>query len=173
MAVETKTVPSHEAIPLCELPEGCIANTLSLTSPRDACRLSLVGSRFRSAALSDDVWNRFLPADYLDVLGRSSEGVTLLSSPISRKELYLHLCDHPILIDAGTKVNCFARDIIFGFKICDRFLDDFFFLLEMGDWGCGDLISPIQFRRFNIGLGDLLVKFLIFSGNFKDLTFLL
>lgn len=31
------------------LPEGCIANTISLTPPRDACRLSPVASNVRSA----------------------------------------------------------------------------------------------------------------------------
>ncbi|KAL3523400.1 hypothetical protein ACH5RR_016234 [Cinchona calisaya] len=90
-------------IDLYELPEGCIANALSLTSPRDACRLSLVASTFRSAAQSDDVWERFLPPDYRDVLGRSAEGIKLLRSSMSKKELYVRLCDEPILIDNGTK----------------------------------------------------------------------
>ncbi|OIT39799.1 PREDICTED: F-box protein PP2-B10-like [Nicotiana attenuata] len=85
-----------------ELPEGCIANALSLTSPKDACRLSLVDSTFRSAAESDAVWERFLPPDYGDIISRSINGPDSL--PVaSKKELYLHLCDHPILIDGGTK----------------------------------------------------------------------
>ncbi|MCD9638068.1 hypothetical protein HAX54_021773 [Datura stramonium] len=85
-----------------ELPEGCIANALSLTSPKDACRLSLVASTFRSAAESDVVWERFLPPDYYDIISRSIGGPGLL--PVgSKKELYLHLCDYPILIDGGTK----------------------------------------------------------------------
>ncbi|KAI5648892.1 hypothetical protein M9H77_34897 [Catharanthus roseus] len=88
---------------LYALPEGCIANALSLTSPKDACRLSLVASTFRSAAQSDAVWDRFLPADYQDILARSKEGLELLRSLESKKQLYLHLCDHPILIDDATK----------------------------------------------------------------------
>ncbi|KAJ4957167.1 hypothetical protein NE237_013950 [Protea cynaroides] len=45
------------------LPEGCISNILSLTSPSDACRSSVVSSVFRSAADSNSVWERFLPSD--------------------------------------------------------------------------------------------------------------
>ncbi|KAJ8558462.1 hypothetical protein K7X08_005228 [Anisodus acutangulus] len=85
-----------------ELPEGCIANALSLTSPKDACRLSLVASTFRSAAESDAVWERFLPPDYYDIICRSIDGPDSLEVG-SKKELYLHLCDHPILVDGGTK----------------------------------------------------------------------
>ncbi|KAM3359689.1 F-box protein PP2-B10 [Capsicum galapagoense] len=85
-----------------ELPEGCIANALSLTSPKDACRLSLVASTFRSAAESDAVWERFLPPDYYDIISWSIGGPDTLHFR-SKKDLYLHLCDHPILIDAGTK----------------------------------------------------------------------
>ncbi|KAL2469190.1 F-box protein PP2-B10 [Forsythia ovata] len=40
------------------LPEGFIADALSLTSPKDACRLSSVTSTFRSAAEYDTVWER-------------------------------------------------------------------------------------------------------------------
>ncbi|CDP04245.1 unnamed protein product [Coffea canephora] len=85
------------------LPEGCIAYTLSLTSPRDACRLSSVSSTFCSAAQSDDVWESFLPPDYRDILSRSEQGIQLLPLYTSKKQLYLHLCDNPILIDNGTK----------------------------------------------------------------------
>ncbi|CAN4106367.1 unnamed protein product [Withania somnifera] len=85
-----------------ELPEGCIAKALSLTSPKDACRLSLVASTFRSAAESDAVWERFLPPDYYEIICRSIGGPDSLAFG-SKKELYLHLSDHPILIDGGTK----------------------------------------------------------------------
>ncbi|XP_071922130.1 putative F-box protein PP2-B12 [Coffea arabica] len=102
MAVEMKN-ESNGGIDLYALPEGCIAIALSLTSPRDACRLSLVASTFRSAALCDEVWERFFPADYRDVLCRSAEGIELLRSAISMKQLYLHLCDKPVLIDGGSK----------------------------------------------------------------------
>ncbi|KAJ4955863.1 hypothetical protein NE237_012646 [Protea cynaroides] len=83
------------------LPEGCISNILSLTSPPDACRSSVVSSVFRSAADSDSVWERFLPSDIQQILCSSVP----LSLPTfsSKKELFLHLCDNPLLIDNGTK----------------------------------------------------------------------
>ncbi|KAG8363800.1 hypothetical protein BUALT_Bualt19G0060000 [Buddleja alternifolia] len=86
------------------LPEDCIANVLSLTSPKDACRLSLVTSTFCSASRSDTVWDRFLPSDYLDIISRSIDGRdSLLARFRCKKDLYLYLCDHPIVIDAGRK----------------------------------------------------------------------
>ncbi|CAL5363103.1 unnamed protein product [Camellia sinensis] len=83
------------------LPEGCIANVLSLTSPGDACRLSLVASLFRSAAESDGVWETFLPSDYVDIIGRAVDPTP--SSPWSKKQLYLWLSDNSLIIDNGTK----------------------------------------------------------------------
>ncbi|KAL6560547.1 hypothetical protein OROGR_004106 [Orobanche gracilis] len=86
------------------LSEDCIANALSLTSPKDACRLSAVTSTFLSASQSDTVWDRFLPSDYRDIISRSIDGgESLFAKFHSKKDLYLHLCDHPILIDAGSK----------------------------------------------------------------------
>lgn len=82
------------------LPEGCIANILSFTTPRDACVLSLVSSSFRSAAQSDVVWERFLPSDLHAIVSQTSKPL----SYSSKKELYLHLCHNPLLIDAGQKV---------------------------------------------------------------------
>ncbi|KAL2325287.1 hypothetical protein Fmac_024345 [Flemingia macrophylla] len=46
------------------LPEGCVATILAHTTPKDACRLSLVSKIFRSAAESDAAWERFLPPNY-------------------------------------------------------------------------------------------------------------
>ena len=80
------------------LPEGCIANVLSLTTPRDACRSSLVSSSFRSASESDVVWERFLPIET-----ENMEAIVSLSFS-SKKQLFLHLCDHPLLIDDGKMV---------------------------------------------------------------------
>ncbi|KAL8553780.1 hypothetical protein ACS0TY_002170 [Phlomoides rotata] len=83
------------------LPEDCIATALSLTSPKDACRLSVVASTFRSASQSDAVWSRFLPSD---IISRAADGDSLLYKFHSKKkDLYLQLCDHPILIDEGLK----------------------------------------------------------------------
>ncbi|XP_059628698.1 F-box protein PP2-B11-like [Cornus florida] len=98
MATET----SRNRCPVTDinvLPENCIANFLSLTSPPETCRLSLVASTFRSAAESDSVWERFLPSDYQDMIARASEPPVFAS----KKELYLSLSDHPLIIDDGTK----------------------------------------------------------------------
>jgi hypothetical protein len=53
------------------LPEGCIANVLSFTSPLAACRLSIVSPLFRSAAETDALWERFLPRDHQSILSES------------------------------------------------------------------------------------------------------
>ncbi|GKV46128.1 hypothetical protein SLEP1_g53135 [Rubroshorea leprosula] len=94
------------------LPTGCLADIISLTSPLDACRLSLVSPFFYSFASSDDVWAKFLPADYQNLVPASR-----FVSPL--KGLYLSLCDHPVLIDDGKKVNLYIRSptslLIFSF----------------------------------------------------------
>ncbi|XP_044481110.1 putative F-box protein PP2-B12 [Mangifera indica] len=103
------------------LPEGCIAAIISCTTPRDACRLSLVSSIFKSAAESDVVWERFLPREYQSIISKSSHCPSCSSSPSFllglplKKELFLSLCDHPILIDDGKK--SFSLDKQSG-KIC-------------------------------------------------------
>ncbi|CAH9051977.1 unnamed protein product [Cuscuta europaea] len=84
------------------LPEDCISNALSLTTPEDACRLSLTAPTFHSAAISDAVWERFLPPDYRDIISRSNNAAGLLSSG-SMKDLFIRLCDNPVLIDNDTK----------------------------------------------------------------------
>ncbi|KAF8369753.1 hypothetical protein HHK36_032223 [Tetracentron sinense] len=83
------------------LPDECISNIISrtLTSPGDACRSSLVSSIFKSIADSDLVWEKFLPSDLKEIISRSVS--TVVSS--SKKELFLRLCNHPILIDDGKK----------------------------------------------------------------------
>lgn len=53
-----------ECLDMNVLPESCVAVILSLTSPADACKSSLVSSTFQSASESDSVWERFLPSDY-------------------------------------------------------------------------------------------------------------
>ncbi|KAL3812366.1 hypothetical protein ACJIZ3_013634 [Penstemon smallii] len=86
-----------ETSPFTLLPEGCIANILSFTSPKDACRFEAVSFGFKSAADSDTVWERFLPPDYQNILARSSSPVTYSS----KKELFFLLCDSPLLLDEG------------------------------------------------------------------------
>ncbi|KAK1581228.1 hypothetical protein Q3G72_004144 [Acer saccharum] len=80
------------------LPEDCFAHILSFTSPSDACRLSLVSSMARSAADSDNVWEKFLPSDYQEILSRLVWKVVYSS----KKDLFFRLC-YPHLIDGGRK----------------------------------------------------------------------
>lgn len=82
------------------LPVDCVSTILSLTSPLDVCRSSLVSTSFQSAADSDVVWESFLPSDYSNIVSR-------IIAPLkfsSKKELFLRLCN-PIFIDDGTKVE--------------------------------------------------------------------
>lgn len=89
-----------------DLPEDCIVNPLSLTTPGDACCLSMVATSFRDAAKSDAVWERLLPHDYKQIISRL---VDKSSSPLrmihSKKDLFMYLCDHKTLIDGGLKVK--------------------------------------------------------------------
>ncbi|PRQ41760.1 putative phloem protein [Rosa chinensis] len=84
---------------LHQLPEGCIAKIVSLTTPEDACRLSLLCKIFKSAAESDAVWDKFLPPETPTILSQSGESGLLAAS--SKKELYLALCNKPVLINDG------------------------------------------------------------------------
>ncbi|XP_039155469.1 F-box protein PP2-B11-like [Eucalyptus grandis] len=72
-----------------KLPDDVISQIISLTTPRDACRVSSVSTSFRSIADSDQVWLKFLPPDH-DKL--------VLPQVSPKKSLYLHLCDHPVPI---------------------------------------------------------------------------
>ncbi|KAM7466113.1 hypothetical protein LguiB_013675 [Lonicera macranthoides] len=86
-----------EAANILKLPEGCISEILSLTSPRDASSSSAISSVFKSAADSDAVWHRFLPSDYLEILARS-DSLLVYST---KKQLYFLLCDSLVLLDGG------------------------------------------------------------------------
>ncbi|XVF56476.1 hypothetical protein PTKIN_Ptkin06aG0124100 [Pterospermum kingtungense] len=85
------------SLDLNALPQDCIATILSLTSPRDACRLSLVSTLFKSASDSDALWETFLPSQYHSVIPSSSLSFS------SKKHLYLILSQNPLLIDGGRK----------------------------------------------------------------------
>ncbi|PKA53390.1 F-box protein PP2-B10 [Apostasia shenzhenica] len=87
------------------LPEECLSLIISLTSPRDSCRSAAVSAAFRSSALSDAVWHRFLPPDLISILSRSRDPPSFAS----KKELYLRLCDRPILIDGGRRFEEIAE----------------------------------------------------------------
>ncbi|KAK8568883.1 hypothetical protein V6N13_106764 [Hibiscus sabdariffa] len=87
---------------LSDLPQDCIEAIISCTSPRDACRLSLVSTAFKPASESDAVWDSFLPSEY-----RASIP-SLICCP-SKKQLYLSLCENPLLIDGGRKSLQFEK----------------------------------------------------------------
>ncbi|PIA63121.1 hypothetical protein AQUCO_00200860v1 [Aquilegia coerulea] len=76
-----------------------------MTSPRDACRLSLISKDFKSAADSDTVWEKFLPHEtneiILSQLQSESDESALINDVKSKKELYFTLCQNPILIEDG------------------------------------------------------------------------
>ncbi|MBA0801156.1 hypothetical protein Gohar_011539 [Gossypium harknessii] len=82
------------------LPEECLCLIISLTSPEDACRSAMISHAFRSVANRDEVWEKFLPSDYRSIISGSSSS-SLLS--LGKKDVYFHLCFHPILIQNGTK----------------------------------------------------------------------
>ncbi|XP_010425001.1 PREDICTED: putative F-box protein PP2-B6 [Camelina sativa] len=79
------------------LPEDCISNIISFTSPRDACISASVSKTFESAVKSESVWEKFLPVDYESLVPPPSRVFS------SKKELYFALCDH-FLIEDGRKV---------------------------------------------------------------------
>ncbi|KAG6731288.1 hypothetical protein I3842_01G122100 [Carya illinoinensis] len=73
-----------------KLPEECIADIISKTSPPDASRMSLVSRTFSSVAASNLVWEAFLPPDHQQIISES-------------KDLYFSLCDNPILVGTGNR----------------------------------------------------------------------
>ena len=85
------------------LPEGCILDILSLTSPRDACRSSVISKEFKSVADSDALWDRFLPSDHREILSRAVAEPPVVFS--TKKQLYFRLAHSHILIDGGNLVT--------------------------------------------------------------------
>lgn len=97
-------IDESEIMKLDLLPEDCIVQVLSFTSPHDACHASLVSTMVRDAAISDLLWEKFLPSDYRQIISR----LVLPINFASKKELFLKLFS-PLLIDGGRKVcTCFA-----------------------------------------------------------------
>ncbi|CAN1326346.1 F-box protein At2g02240 [Linum perenne] len=97
------------------LPEDCLAEILSYTGPVQSCKLATVSPSFSSASQSSAVWDKFLPPDCCRILsGISSDNVrdSLLQGP--KKQLYLTLCQTPVLIDDGRK--SFSLDKLTGKK---------------------------------------------------------
>ncbi|KAG4390338.1 hypothetical protein GLYMA_06G271066v4 [Glycine max] len=88
------------------LPEECVATIISLTSPKDACQLSLVSPSFKEIADSDAVWANFLPSDCEDIIDQSSTPTLNL---LSKKQIYAHLCDYHVLFDNGNMTLSLAK----------------------------------------------------------------
>lgn len=84
------------------LPADCIANIISLTSPKDACRSSCVCSFFKAAQESDDVWERFLPSDYEDIMAQSSH--PSLPTSLTKRQIFFHLFHHTVFLNNGQMV---------------------------------------------------------------------
>ncbi|XP_009780353.1 F-box protein At2g02240 [Nicotiana tabacum] len=79
------------------LPEGCVSDIISFSSPKDAAISSAISRGFKSASESDTIWEKFLPSDFQHIISKSDS--QLLFS--SKKVLYFCLCDSPLLIDGG------------------------------------------------------------------------
>ncbi|KAM3682962.1 hypothetical protein ACJW31_12G110200 [Castanea mollissima] len=101
-----------------ELPEECMREIVSRLNPKEWCRGCAVSQKFREACESDENWVRFLPPDWLAILSRSSAHLHFTSF----KQLYLHLSDNPILIDANSMVLSFFFYNSFTFELSISFV---------------------------------------------------
>ncbi|XP_071940705.1 putative F-box protein PP2-B12 [Coffea arabica] len=90
-------IDNGKSSPFQFLPEGCVSNIISLTSPQDACGASVISVGFKSASESDTVWEKFLPSDYKEIISNSVSPLNYAT----KKHLYFHLCHSPILINNG------------------------------------------------------------------------
>ena len=81
------------------LPADVLTSVMSraATGPRAACIAAMVSPAFRSAADSDTVWSRFLPADLAPLVYPSPP-------PRSKKELFLRLSGTHVLLEDGLTV---------------------------------------------------------------------
>ncbi|KAI3893777.1 hypothetical protein MKW92_048061 [Papaver armeniacum] len=105
------------------LPEGCISAILSLTTPADVCRSSLVSTLFKSAADSDALWEKFLPANYQEIISRASNPISSAAAP-SKKELYYRLSDDPLLIDDGNIIQLLSPNTFYVAYLVLKLRDD-------------------------------------------------
>ncbi|CAL1403301.1 unnamed protein product [Linum trigynum] len=74
-----------------------------MSSPSsESCCLVVVTATFWFASLSDIVWDRISPPDYLSILSRATNDDKGFNSDLaSNKDLFLRLCQHP-----GNMVRC-------------------------------------------------------------------
>ncbi|WMV51473.1 hypothetical protein MTR67_044858 [Solanum verrucosum] len=79
------------------LSEGCKFEIISKTTPVDAVRSIILSKVFKFVAESDEIWRRFLPHDYQEIIDRSKFPLVCNT----KKELFFRLCDSPILLYGG------------------------------------------------------------------------
>ncbi|KAL9992838.1 putative F-box domain-containing protein [Helianthus debilis subsp. tardiflorus] len=100
---------------ITDLPEGCVTDILSITSPRDTCRAASISKAFNSAANSDAVWDRFLTPDYREIISRAVSPVVFES----KKQLYHRLSESYIILDHGyLVVDLAGLELSFELSIC-------------------------------------------------------
>ncbi|KAF8732962.1 hypothetical protein HU200_015313 [Digitaria exilis] len=87
---------------ISRLPEELLSAALSrsLATPQEAARAAIVSRAFRAAADSDHVWASFLPGGDLPPLA-SGELDDPAPSSLSKKEMFLRLSDHLVLLADG------------------------------------------------------------------------
>ncbi|ESR34096.1 hypothetical protein CICLE_v10006983mg, partial [Citrus x clementina] len=73
-------------------PEECISHGISFTTPRDACRSSLIP------------WVKFLPSDYKEIIFSSVSDSSLITT-LSKKDLYFYLYHHLVFIINDSRVT--------------------------------------------------------------------
>lgn len=98
-----QSLKRHSMDSFARLPEECISTILSLTSPMDTTKFSIISHGFKSASDSDNVWERFLPPDYRQIISTSVSPVLYAT----KKHLYFNLCHSPILLHEGNTVSSF------------------------------------------------------------------
>ncbi|KAK4706764.1 hypothetical protein R3W88_033673 [Solanum pinnatisectum] len=79
------------------LSEACKFEIISKTTPADAARSIILSKGFIFVAESDEIWGRFLPPDYQEIIDRFEFPLVCNT----KKELFFCLCDSPILLDGG------------------------------------------------------------------------
>ncbi|KAF8117021.1 hypothetical protein N665_0012s0036 [Sinapis alba] len=117
--------------PFNTLPEDCISNIVSFTSPRDACVFAAVSKTFESAVKSDIIWEKFLPPEYTSMIPPS-----LASS--SKMVIYFSLCNNPVLIEDGKK--CVWLEKTSG-KRCIMLSGESLYIKWINDTHCWDWIT--------------------------------
>jgi len=83
---------------ILELPLDCLAQILSLTSPRDVLRSSAVSKQLLAMSAFDTVWDKFIPSNCMDFIS-----LHIPPQIVSKKDQFMHLCDFPILFDNSVK----------------------------------------------------------------------